>query len=179
MLQKVILICAAITFVSNLFVYKEVNSAEELKGLSEEAKEDLIDSNVRKVEFYDSFTESEIQEVRRLYKEALNDVIDDDNQRILVMENESFTLGVTFMHGMGVFVKGIGKEFYLFEFIVKGDEMMQDYPMADRHNIKEDSSPFYKPMFAKTGYVLGKYFGFTLSVLLLITVLIINRYRVN
>jgi len=34
-------------------------------------------------------------------------------------------------------------------------------------------------VFANTGYVIGKYFGFTLSVLLLIAALVMNRYRVN
>lgn len=173
MIPKVLFICAALAFTSNLFVYNAINSVEDRNLVRTQI---AMEGGIRDNVLYDLATESEKEELERIYRKVSNEILIEENQKILQLENESFTLGWTFMNGIGVFMLGIGKEFDLMKLVVKGDDMIQNYPMADRGIIIDDSSPFHKPILAKTGYLCGKFFHITLSFLLLIIGLILKKY---
>lgn len=81
------------------------------------------------------------------------------------------------MHGVGIFVRGIGQWMGNFELKVKGDSIWTYYPRAQRELLDPNVSSWFNRSMAYLGYATGKNLALTIAILLAAAALLLQRFN--
>ena len=171
-------IIAAVLTIFNLLLLDDIKISEEwesnLRGRNETVIEFLLQEEMRN---YPGMNSTDQQKIREFYIKAYDETLVERNQKILEYEDNTFTFGVTFMHGVGIFTRSIGEWMQSYEIKVKGDMIHTYFPRAQRELLDPDTSTWFNNSMAYLGYVTGKNLAITVATFLLTAALLLKLFK--